>query len=129
VVSNAQVLTAGTRYDQEKPRDAKAATPSATVVTLLVTPEDAERIALAQAEGQIMLSLRNPLDTQATASSGVRTAALFGQAVEPEPAVKAVAVRRPPPPPPAPVVAPPPPPKAYTVEAIRAAKRSEEVVH
>jgi len=44
--------------------------------------------------------------------------------------VKAVAVRRaPPPPPPAPVAAPPPAPKTYTVEAIRAAKRTEEVVH
>ena len=131
VASNVQVLTSGTRGDQQRPKDAKptASSSSTAVVTLLVTPEDAERIALAQAEGQIMLSLRNPLDTQATASSGVRTAALFGQTVEPEPAVKPVAVRRPPPPPPAPVVAPPPPPKAYTVEAIRAAKRSEEVVH
>ena len=36
-------------------------TPS-NVVTLMVTPEDAERIALAQSEGQIMLILRNPLD-------------------------------------------------------------------
>lgn len=128
VASNVQVLTSGTRGDQQRPKDSKPATPSSTaVVTLLVTPEDAERIALAQAEGQIMLSLRNPLDTQATASPGVRTAALFGQAVDPEPVVKAVSVRRAPPPPP--VVAPPPPPKAYTVEAIRAAKRSEEVVH
>jgi pilus assembly protein CpaB len=131
VASNVQVLTSGTRGDQQRPKDAKptAQSNSNAVVTLLVTPEDAERIALAQAEGQIMLSLRNPLDTQATESSGVRTAALFGQPAEPEPVVKAVAVHRaPPPPPPAPVAAPPPP-KMYTVEAIRAAKRSEEVVH
>ena len=97
-------------------------------MTLLVTPEDAERIALAQAEGQIMLSLRNPLDTGETASPGIRTATLFGQSAEPEPVVKPVAVRRAPPPPP-PAVVPPPPPQKYTVEAIRAAKRSEEVVH
>ena len=129
VASNIQVLTSGTRGDQQRPKDAKASAASAAVVTLLVTPEDAERIALAQAEGQIMLSLRNPLDTEQTASSGVRTGALFGQAVEPEPVVKAVSVRRAPPPPPVAAVAPPPPPKMYTVEAIRAAKRSEEVVH
>ncbi len=128
VVSNVQVLTSGTRGDQQRPKDAKATPASAPVVTLLVSPEDAERIALAQSEGQIMLSLRNPLDTEQTASSGVRTAALFGRAAEPEPVVKAVSVRRAPPPP-VPVVAPPPPPKIYTVEAIRAAKRSEEVVH
>ena len=60
VVSNAQVLTAGTRYDQEKAKDG-APIPS-TVVTLLVTPEDGERVALAASEGQIMLALRNPLD-------------------------------------------------------------------
>jgi pilus assembly protein CpaB len=129
VASNIQVLTSGTRGDQQRPKDVKASAASAAVVTLLVTPEDAERIALAQAEGQIMLSLRNPLDTEQTASSGVRTGALFGQAAEPEPVVKAVSVRRAPPPPPVAAVAPPPPPKIYTVEAIRAAKRSEEVVH
>ena len=44
VVSNVQVLTAGTRYDQEKAKEGKPI-PS-TVVTLLVTPDDAERIAL-----------------------------------------------------------------------------------
>ncbi len=129
VASNIQVLTSGTRGDQQRPKDAKSSAASAAVVTLLVTPEDAERIALAQAEGQIMLSLRNPLDTEATASTGVRTGALFGQAAEPEPVVKAVSARRAPPPPPVAAVAPPPPPKIYTVEAIRAAKRSEEVVH
>ena len=63
--SNVQVLTAGTRQDQGKPDDGKKPNQS-TVVTLMVTPEDAERIALAQSEGEIMLVLRNPLDTEAT---------------------------------------------------------------
>jgi len=129
VVSNVEVLTAGTRSDQQRPKDAKGAQAIATVVTLLVAPPDAERIALAQAEGQIMLSLRNPLDTEATPSTGVRTAALFGEPVEPPPPVaKAVSVRKAPAAPPPPVAAAPPPSKIYTVEAIRAAKRSEEVV-
>jgi pilus assembly protein CpaB len=129
VASNVEVLRSGTRGDHDRPKDSKAPPAAAAVVTLLVTPEDAERIALAQAEGQIMLSLRNPLDTETTASSGVRTAALFGRDAEPEPVVKAVSVRKAPVPAPAAVVAPPPAPKIYTVEAIRAAKRSEEVVH
>lgn len=127
VVSNVQVLTAGTRNDQQKPKDAKASPASTAVVTLLVSPEDAERIALAQAEGQIMLSLRNPLDTEQTVSTGVRTAALFGQVAEPAPPAPKPVVRKAP----APVVVPaeaPAAPKAYVVEAIRAAKRSEEVV-
>src|SRR4030095_1097405 len=78
VVSNAQVLTAGTRYDQEKAKEG-APIPS-TVVTLLVSPQDGERIALAASEGQIMLTLRNPLDQDPTATAGGRTQGLFGQA-------------------------------------------------
>ena len=49
------------------------------VVTLLVSPEDGERIALAASEGHIMLTLRNPLDTALTTTSGTRTTPLFGQ--------------------------------------------------
>jgi pilus assembly protein CpaB len=122
VVSNAQVLTAGTRYDQENAKDG-APIPS-TVVTLLVSPDDGERVALAASEGQIMLTLRNPLDQDPTATSGVRTAALFGQ---PAP-VKAPPVRRAPARPVEPIVATVTPPPVYTVETFRGAKRSEEVV-
>ena len=125
IVSNAQVLTAGTKYDQEQAKDGKPV-PS-TVVTLLVTPPDAERIALASTEGSIMLALRNPLDATATETKGTRLASLMG-APDPAPVVriargvpKAVV----PPPPPA---APPPPPAIYSVETIRAAKRVSEVV-
>jgi pilus assembly protein CpaB len=128
VVSNVEVLTSGTRFDQQqqrqKTKESKPTLPT-PVVTLLVTPQDAERIALAQAEGQIMLVLRNPLDTTPTATSGVRTAALLGPSGEPAPEVaKPRHVR----PAPAVVEAAAPPPRIYTVEAIRAAKRSEEVV-
>jgi pilus assembly protein CpaB len=125
VVSNVQVLTAGTRYDQEKAKDG-APIPS-TVVTLLVTPEDGERIALAGAEGQIMLTLRNPLDTAPTATNGVRTAGLFGQAAPPQPKPKLVKSGPARPPQPQVVVAAPKP-APYTVEAIRGAKRTEEIV-
>jgi pilus assembly protein CpaB len=120
VVSNVQVLTAGTRFDQEKARaDGKPI--QTTVVTLLATPQDAERITLASAEGKLMLTLRNPLDTLPTETQGVRVANLLG-APAPPPVAKKVKGKTV-------MVAPPPPaPKAYTVEAIRAAKRSEEVV-
>ena len=106
VVSNVQVLTAGTKYDQEQAKDGKPV-PS-TVVTLLVTPEDAERIALASAEGKIMLTLRNPLDTNPTETKGTRLASLMG-APDPPPVTKVVqGVRRVVPPPAA--QAPPPAP-------------------
>ena len=123
VVSNTQVLTAGTRYDQENAKDGSPI-PS-TVVTLLVTPEDGERIALAATEGQIMLTLRNPLDQDPTSTSGVRTGALFGvPAPAPaKPPVKHAAAK-----PPEPIVVADPTPSVYTVEAYRGAKRSQEIV-
>jgi len=123
VVGNVQVLTAGTKIDQENSKDGKPI-PS-TVVTLLVSPQDAERISLAQSEGQIMLALRNPLDVAPSETRGVRTSSLMGGAttnVEVKPAVvrsKVVA-------PVAPVTAPVA--RIYAVEAIRAAKRTEEPV-
>jgi len=122
VVSNVLVLTAGTRYDQEEPKKDGKPIPT-TVVTLAVLPADAERIALAQAEGEVMLALRNPLDDQPTQTQGVGLAALMappgGAPVE-----KTVKGRRM-------LVAPKPAPEApktYTVEAIRGAKRTEETV-
>jgi pilus assembly protein CpaB len=128
VVSNVQVLTSGTRYDQDEPRkDGKPI--RSTVVTLAATPGDAERIALAANEGQIILALRNPLDVVPTETVGVKMAALMaGTTTSPPVVVRAVAPRR--------VVAPVaevapvvvPVSKIYTVEAIRASKRSEETV-
>ena len=124
VLSNVQVLTAGTRYDQE--RATKEGKPIPTsVVTLLLTPEDAEKMTLASEEGRVMLALRNPLDTAPTKTEGARMSALLGEASLP-PVKKMVEGRQiakaAPKPTPAPA------PKIYTVETIRAAKRSEEEV-
>jgi pilus assembly protein CpaB len=123
VLSNVTVLTAGTRYDQERATAEGKPIPT-SVVTLLLTPSDAEKMTLASEEGRVMLSLRNPLDTAPTQTSGARMAALLGDAsappvkkvVEGRTFVKAAA----------PVA--PAAPKIYTVETIRAAKRSEEEV-
>lgn len=77
VLSNVQVLTAGTRMeqtgDQSKPVQV-------TVVTLLVYPEQAERLALASTEGKIQLALRNPLDQGAPTTPGIKTSGLMGAA-------------------------------------------------
>jgi pilus assembly protein CpaB len=124
VVSNAQVLTAGSRFDQEKAKEEGKPIPT-TVVTLLVTPEDAERISLAANEGHITLTLRNPLDTLPTETKGVRMASLTGAPAPPpvERVVKGKKVMKA-----APVAPRIEAPKPYTVEAIRAAKRTEEPV-
>jgi pilus assembly protein CpaB len=121
VVSKVEVLTAGTRFDQEKSKDGEPIRTS--VVTLAVLPEDGERIALASNEGKITLALRNPLDVKATDTRGIKLAGLMrGMGPEPivDPVKNRVVARKPAP--------TPPPPPVYTVEAIRAAKRSSEVV-
>jgi pilus assembly protein CpaB len=99
-----------------------------TVVTLLVTPEDSERIVLAQSEGQIMLTLRNPMDVAPTQTAGVRTPALIGVAPAPPPPAQAPVVRRPPRVAAAPVAAPPPVPRVYTIETFKGMKRTEAVI-
>jgi pilus assembly protein CpaB len=122
VLSDVQVLTAGTNQDQSKANDPIRT----TVVTLLVTPEDSERLALAMNEGRISLSLRNPLDLAQSQTSGARMSNLVTTMAAPSPVVRTTASRprvvAPPPPP------PPPPPKPYTVEVIRGAKRTEEII-
>ena len=57
ILSNVQVLTAGTRLEQDQD---KGKPMQVTVVTLLVYPDQAERLALASTEGKIQLALRNP---------------------------------------------------------------------
>src|SRR4030095_13088577 len=116
VFTTLQWWTAGTKYDSEQAKDGKPM-PS-TVVTLLVSPDDAERMALAQTEGSITLVLRNPLDVTPPETRGQRLAGLVGGA-GPAPAVKrgqrprkAAAA--------APVAELPPPPakQVYNVESI-----------
>ena len=122
VMNNIQVLASGTRYDQAKAQQEGQPIPT-TVVTLLVTPEDAERLTLATSEGSIALVLRNPLDTEPVKTPGARLAALTG-AAPPPPVQRVVEGRQ--------VVRaaprPAPEPRPYVVETIRAAKRSEEAL-
>jgi len=124
VVNNLEVLTAGTRYDNEAAQ-AEGKAIQSSVVTLLATPQDAEKIALAATEGRVMLTLRNPLDTLPTETNGVRLAGLLGTPAPPpvEKTVSGMKVRVAQKP-----VAPPQPTKPSTVEVFRAAKRSEELV-
>jgi pilus assembly protein CpaB len=124
VVNNVQVLTAGTRFDQEAARKGEAL-PDTSVVTLMVTPSDAELISLAASEGSIMLTLRNPLDTGVASATGTTMANLGGdptvvkQAKGPStnPAPRRAAATPPPAPAPAPVVEKP---AAKPVVVIRA---------
>jgi pilus assembly protein CpaB len=59
VLQNVAVIASGHTLE----RNASGEAQNTPVITLLASPEDAERLTLASAEGKIQLSLRNPLDT------------------------------------------------------------------
>src|SRR5580698_1913129 len=59
VLQNVAVIASGHTLE----RNASGEAQSTPVITLLASPEDAERLTLASSEGKIQLSLRNPLDT------------------------------------------------------------------
>jgi pilus assembly protein CpaB len=120
ILTNVQVLAAGTKIERDLENDKPVAV---TVVTLLVDPIEAERLTLASTEGKIQLALRNPLDTSKPETPGVRPAALVGQALvsrAPSAPRTRIASARP-----VPAAAPAPLP---TVEIIRGDKRAHEVV-
>jgi pilus assembly protein CpaB len=123
ILSNVQVLTAGTRMEQDQE---KGKPMQVTVVTLLVYPEQSERLALASTEGKIQLALRNPLDQGAPETPGIKPAVLLGLAQQKAPGKAPSPAGKKAPGPvtqAAPAAAPLP-----TVEVIRGDKRSSEVI-
>jgi pilus assembly protein CpaB len=121
ILSNVQVVTAGTRMEQDQE---KGKPMQVTVVTLLVYPDQAERLALASTEGKIQLALRNPLDTGAPETPGIKTATLMGLAKAPAPKVVAGGTKKAG----GPVTQQTTAPALPTVEIIRGDKRSAEVI-
>jgi pilus assembly protein CpaB len=116
ILTNVQVLAAGTKIE----RDVEHNKPMpVTVVTLLVDPEQSERLTLAASEGKIQLALRNPLDKATPVTRGIRPAALVGDIALARPRVARAAKAAPP---------PAPAPGLPTVEIIRGDKRAHEVV-
>jgi pilus assembly protein CpaB len=73
ILENVLVLTSGTNLEP----DANGTPQNVAVVTLLVTPEDAQKLALASADGKIQLALRNPLDMEQNNPEAVHKVALY----------------------------------------------------
>jgi len=92
-------------------------TQNAAVITLLVSPDDAQRLTLAAQEGRIQLALRNPLDTRKESIAPTKASSLSprGQAAPiAKPRLHKVAEK-----------VTPPPSAPYQIEMIRGGKRDE----
>jgi pilus assembly protein CpaB len=113
VLQNVEVLAAGKKIEP----DSKGKPQDVPVMTLLVSPEDAQLLTLASSEGRIQLSLRNPTDLQKASTVPVRDSAIYGQPSAPRSEGKPVRKL-------ARAVAPKPAlAETYSVEIIRGDKR------
>lgn len=112
VLEDVLVLAVGKSLDRTS-----AEAQVAPVITVLVSPGDAQRLALVSQEGRIQLSLRNPLDTKQGGISATRVSSLY-PGETPEVKVSKPRVRK--------EVAKVTPPAPYEVEMIRGNKREEK---
>jgi pilus assembly protein CpaB len=116
VLENVAVIAVGKSLDRNATADAQ----TAPVITLLVSPDDAQKLALVSQEGRIQLSLRNPLDTKKGGIGATRTSSLYvgdkPVVTEIKPRVRKATTTK--------VVPAAPPP--FSVEMIRGSKREEK---
>lgn len=71
ILQNAKVLSTGKTLQTGQTVDPRA--PKSPVVTLVLTPADAQKLELAKNEGKISLTLRNPLDNSASPNTDTIT--------------------------------------------------------
>lgn len=114
ILQDLRVLAVGQKSEPD--REGKPQT--YTVVTLLVNPEEAEKVTMASTEGKIHLALRNTIDTKEVNPPVVSRASLFAGAPPPRPET-AHKVRREPPP-------APKPPEPYLIDVIRGDKKETQ---
>ena len=114
ILSNVEVLTAGQKIEPDPTGKAE----TVSVVTLLLKPEDGEKLVLATSQGTIQFVLRNGADQNSPATRAVDMIDLMtGSKKAPAVVERKVVVK-----------APPPPrdikPLAYEIETIAGSKRS-----
>jgi pilus assembly protein CpaB len=120
VLQNVAVLASGHTLERTSTGEAQ----TTAVITLLVSPDDAQRLTLASAQGHIQLALRNPLDTKQDDVPSSNSRGLYKgmavPAVTPAPVHRTIAkVVKP--------TAPPPPPTGVSVEVYQGDKKVEVV--
>jgi pilus assembly protein CpaB len=98
VLQNVAVIASGQRLE----RNAAGEAQTTPVITLLASPEDAERLTLASSEGKIQLVLRNPLDTHQDPVTAENAKGLYmggtPVAARPRPTTRSVKQKTEPPP-------------------------------
>jgi len=109
ILQNVEVLAAGQKIERDE--EGKPET-KVNVITLLVSPEEAEKLTLASHEGDLQLALRNSLDLDPVTTSGALLSSMVRGAPKPAPAPRASR--------------PAPKTPSDTVEVIRGSKRSTE---
>jgi pilus assembly protein CpaB len=117
VLQNIMVLSAGQHIEA----DARGQAINVPVVTLLVSPEQAELLTLAGTEGKVQLVLRNATDQGMEKTPGRQVTELYGMARRGPP-------ERPPRPRPQQVAAAPPPALPEEIVVIRGTQKSVEVI-
>jgi pilus assembly protein CpaB len=108
ILQNVEVLAAGQKIEQ----DEEGKPETVNVITLLVSPDDAEKLTLASHEGDLQLALRNSLDLDAVTTPGVLLSNMVHGAPKETPAPRARPAA--------------PKPASDTVEVIRGNKRTTE---
>ena len=114
ILENVRVLAAGQKIEQD--REGKPQT--VPVITLLVSPEDAAKLAMASTEGKIQLALRNTIDSKKVEPPSVFEAALFSGTIAAAPAPKHTGVVK--------AASPAVPPAPYVIEVITGNKRENK---
>jgi pilus assembly protein CpaB len=115
VLKNVLVIATGQKLERSSTGEAQMA----PVITLLVSPDDAQKLALSSTQGRIQLSLRNPLDTNQEDLAAVNSGALYKGV--PKPVVAASAPR-----PRVKHVEAPSLPQTFSVEVYRGDKKEEK---
>jgi pilus assembly protein CpaB len=119
ILQDVPVLAAGQTTEM---RDNKPVTVS--TVTLSLTPEQTERLAVAQSEGRLMLAMRNLGDNAVVRTPGATPTKLLSDAGSAPPPPRRVLAPRPRPKPPVEIAAAP---VSHTVELIRGGQVTEKV--
>jgi pilus assembly protein CpaB len=118
VLQNVAVLASGHTLERSATGEAQ----NTPVITLLLSPDDAQKLTLASTQGKIQLSLRNPLDTRAEDMPASSERGIYKGVAAPAntaPVHHVATTKRPA------VEAPPPAPTGVSVEVIEGEKKQD----